>query len=55
MKCIVPHVRVRTREVGVVLNVLTRVRDTCDVYDSAMARAGELDKAVLHTRTFRRC
>ena len=48
-------VRARKCEVGVVLNVHTRAKDTCDVFVSAMARAGEFDKAVLYTPVCSRC
>ena len=34
----IPYVRVRTCEAGDVIDVFTRVGDTCKVFDSAVAR-----------------
>ena len=50
--CIVPHVRFRTCELGVVFHVFTRVGDTSEVFVSAVARVCVRYSDVLHVCTY---
>ena len=45
----VPHVRIHTCESGMVLDIFTRMGDTCDVLVSAMSRAAVFDTTVFYT------
>ena len=51
MWCIVPHVHVRTCEVGVVSHVLTRVVDTCEIFVCAITCVRVRYGGVVHVCT----
>ena len=55
MLCIVPHIRFRTCETDVVLDVFIRVGDVCHVFASIVACADVYVITVLNMCVCRRC